>query len=214
MPSRFRAKGFDIETLVAQALRSNGLVGATFKGRPAVHLQVFEEDSLRRLAKLLPDVPRSFLIGTPDGAKRWLNPAGLAEIRTFATGIAPHYQLVNRMPDLVAQAHAAGLTVVPFTFSLRPAKDPYPEATGEWRKTIDEMLRTLPATREALSAQMREFRDVHKVDGLFTDNPDLFRADAAQGRGAPLPSRAASATLATWRRARRFDCNRAIARMP
>ena len=89
MPSRFRAKGFDIEALVAQALRSNGLVGATFKGRPAVHLQVFEEDSLRRLAKLLPDVPRSFLIGTPDGAKRWLNPAGLAEIRTFATGIAP-----------------------------------------------------------------------------------------------------------------------------
>jgi len=63
---------------------------------------------------------------------------------------------------------------VPFTFSLRPAKDPYPEATGEWRKTIDEMLRTLPATREALSAQMREFRDVHKVDGLFTDNPDLY----------------------------------------
>jgi glycerophosphoryl diester phosphodiesterase len=78
------------------------------------------------------------------------------------------------MPALVAQAHEAGLTVVPYTFALRPAKDPYPDAPAEWRKTIDEALRTLPTTREALTTQMRRFVDIHKVDGLFTDNPDLF----------------------------------------
>ena len=149
-------------------------MGITFKGRPAVHLQVFEEDSVRRLAKVLPDVPRSFLIGTADGAKRWLHPEGLAEIRTFATGIAPSYQLVARMPGLVAQAHAAGLTVVPYTFALRPAKHPYPDAPADRRKSIDELLRTLPTTREALATQMRAFVTAHKVDGLFTDNPDLF----------------------------------------
>jgi glycerophosphoryl diester phosphodiesterase len=174
MPSRFRAKGFEIEALVADALRKNGLVGATFNGRPAVHLQVFEEDSLRRLATLLPDVPRSFLIGSPELTKRWLNPAGLAEMKTFATGIAPAYQIVERMPDLVNQAHQAGLTVVPYTFAMRPAKDPYPDAPAEWRKTIEESLRALPTTPEALTAQMRRFVEVHKVDGLFTDNPDLF----------------------------------------
>ena len=76
MPSRFRDKGFDPEAMVAEALRKNGLVGATFKGRPAVHMQVFEEDSVRRLAKVLPEVPRSFLIGSADGAKRWLHPEG------------------------------------------------------------------------------------------------------------------------------------------
>ena len=173
-PGRFRTRGFDPEQLVADALRKNGLVGATFKGRPAVHLQVFEEDSVRRLATVLPDVPRSFLIGTAEGAKRWLTPAGLAEMKTFATGIAPAYQIVDRMPDLVAQAHAAGLTVVPYTFALRPAKDPYPDAPAEWRKTIDESLKTLPTDRAALTAKMRTFVEVHKVDGLFTDNPDLF----------------------------------------
>jgi glycerophosphoryl diester phosphodiesterase len=174
MPSRFRAKGFDPEALVAAALGKNGLVGATFNGRPAVHLQVFEEDSVRRLATLLPGVPRSFLIGSPELTKRWLNPAGLAEMKAFATGIAPAYQIVERMPALVAQAHEAGLTVVPYTFALRPAKDPYPDAPAEWRKAIDEALRALPTTPEALTAQMRRFVDVHKVDGLFTDNPDLF----------------------------------------
>lgn len=152
-PGRFRAKGFDPEQLVAEALRKNGLVGAMFKGRPAVHLQVFEEDSVRRLAKVLPEVPRSFLIGTPDGAARWLTPAGLAEMRTFATGVAPAIPILDRTPELVAQAHAAGLTVVPWTFAIRA-----PDV----------------ATPEALTAKMRRYVQELKVDGLFTNNPDLF----------------------------------------
>jgi len=152
-PARFRAKGFDPEQMVTDVLRKNGLVGAMVKGRPAVHMQVFEDDSVRRLAKVLPEVPRSLLIGSPDGVKRWLNPAGLQEVKTFATGIAPAYQIVDRMPEIVAQAHAAGLTVVPYTFSMRA-----PGAT----------------TRGALTAQMRTFVETYKVDGLFTDNPDLF----------------------------------------
>lgn len=152
-PARFRARGFDPEQMVTDVLRKNGLVGAMVKGRPAVHMQVFEDDSVRRLAKVLPEVPRSLLIGSADGVKRWLNPAGLQEVRTFATGIAPAYQIIDRMPDIVAQAHAAGLTVVPYTFSMRA-----PGAT----------------TRAALTAQMRTFVETYKVDGLFTDNPDLF----------------------------------------
>ncbi len=173
-PGRFRSRGFDPEHLVADALRKNGLVGATVNGRPAVHLQVFEEESVRRLAKVLPDVPRSLLIGSADGAKRWLTPTGLAEVKTFATGIAPAYQIVDRIPDLVAQAHAAGLTVVPYTFALRPKQDPYPDAPADLRRSIDESLRTLPTTREELRARMQRFVEVHRVDGLFTDNPDLF----------------------------------------
>ena len=152
-PGRFRTKGFDPEQMVTDVLRKNGLVGAIVKGRPAVHMQVFEDDSVRRLAKVLPEVPRSLLIGSPEGIKRWLHPAGLAEVKTFATGIAPAYQILDRMPEIASQAHAAGLTVVPYTFSVRS-----PTAS----------------TRQALTAQMRTFIETHKVDGLFTDNPDLF----------------------------------------
>lgn len=154
-PGRFRAAGFDPEGLVAEVLRANDLVGATIDGRPAVHLQVFEEDSVRRLAELLPEVPRSFLIGTDDAAARWLSPEGLSEMRTFATGVAPSRRLVDARPGLVADAHAAGLTVVPYTFSVRGD-----DATA--------------AGRAALTAQMRTYVDEYEVDGLFTDNPDLF----------------------------------------
>jgi glycerophosphoryl diester phosphodiesterase len=173
-PGRVRVKGLDPEQAVADALKKNGLVGATLKGRPAVHMQVFEEESLRRLAKLLPQVPRSFLMGSPDQVARWLTPEGLKEVKTFATGIAPALQILDRMPDVVARAHEMGLTVVPYTFRMRPAKVEYPDATPEMRKMIDEASRGLPDDRAALTAQMRKFVEVYKVDGLFTDNPDLF----------------------------------------
>jgi glycerophosphoryl diester phosphodiesterase len=173
-PGRVRAKGFDMEQAVADILKKNGLVGATVKGRPAVHLQVFEEDSLRRLAKLLPDVPRSFLIGTPELVARWLTPEGLKEARTFVTGVAPSKMIVARDPQEVARAHEAGLTVVPYTFQLRPKKNPYPDAPPEMRKMIDEFFKSLPDTPAAVSAEMRTFIQTYKVDGLFTDNPDLF----------------------------------------
>jgi glycerophosphoryl diester phosphodiesterase len=173
-PGRVRAKGFDLEQAVADALKKNGLVDATFKGRPAVHLQVFEEDSVRRLAKLLPTVPRSFLMGTPEQAKKWLSAEGLEEVKTFATGVAPMYGLIAMDPAIVTRAHAAGLTVVPYTFQIRPKTTQYGDAPPEYRKMIDDFYRSLPETPAALTAQMKKFVQEYKVDGMFTDNPDLF----------------------------------------
>jgi len=150
-PGRLRAKGIDLERAVADALTRHGLVGATHDGRSAVQLQVFEEDSVRRLATLLPTVPRSLLIGTPDAAARWLSAEGLDEVRTFATGVAPRRQLIDADPALVERAHARGLTVVPWTFR------------------VDQN-----TTPDQLTRDMRRFVTEHRVDGLFTDNPDLF----------------------------------------
>ncbi len=178
-PGHLRAKGFNLEKSVADALRENGLVDsqgkvAMFRGRPSVHLQVFEEDSLRRLAKMLPDVPRSFLMGTPEQISRWVNPQGLVELKTFVTGIAPSIPLINQNPEIVSLAHQAGLTVVPYTFLLRPKKIDYPNLSDEMRKRIEEFYRSLPGKPEDLTAAMKKFVDVYQVDGLFTDNPDLF----------------------------------------
>jgi glycerophosphoryl diester phosphodiesterase len=173
-PGRVRAKGFDLEQAVVDALKKNGLIDATFKGRPAVHMQVFEEDSIRRLAKLLPTVPRSFLMGTPDQAKRWLTVEGLKEVKTFATGVAPMKGLIAMDPAIVTRAHEAGLTVVPYTFQLRPKTAHYADAPVEMRKSIENFYRTLPDTPAALTAEIKKFVQEYKVDGLFTDNPDLF----------------------------------------
>ena len=150
-PGRVRAKGFDMERAVADVLAKNGLTKAVHKGRPAVQLQVFEEDSLRRLTALLPGVPRTYLVGTAEGAARWLSAGGLDEVKTFATGIGPAKALIEADPAIVTRAHAKGLTVVPYTFLAHGNAD-----------------------RNALVAEMKKFVGTYKVDGLFTDNPDLF----------------------------------------
>lgn len=173
-PGRLRSRGFDIEGAVAEAIKKNGLAGATFKGRPAVHLQVFEADSLKRLAVLLPNVPRSFLMGTPEVAKEWLSVDGLKRVKDFATGVSPSNNLIVDDPALVVRAHAEGLTVVPYTFMLRPKQDLYKDVPAEYRKMVEVAMRGLPESPAELTEAMRKFVEVYKVDGLFTDNPDLF----------------------------------------
>jgi len=152
-PARLRAKGLSLEDAVVAALTRNGLTGVSVNGRPAVLLQSFEEQSLRTLATRLPAIPRTFLIGTADAAQRWLTVEGLREMRTFVTGVGPARQFVDARPAVVGDAHAAGLTVVPWTFRAR---------------------RGSATEAAAAAADMRRFTEIYKVDGLFTDNPDLF----------------------------------------
>ena len=152
-PARLNARGVDVEQAVADVLAKHGLTDAQVKGRPAVYLQSFEEKSVRRLATLLPAVPRTLLVGGKDAA-RWLTADGLREAKTFATAIGPARQLIEARPAIVADAHAAGLAVVPYTFRQGPG-------SGD-------------AGREAARADMRRFLVDYRVDGLFTDNPDLF----------------------------------------
>ncbi len=152
-PARLNARGVDVEQSVADVLRKHGLTDAQVKGLPAVYLQSFEEKSVRRLATLLPAVPRTLLIGGKE-APRWLTIDGLREAKTFATAISPARQLIEARPAIVADAHAAGLAVVPYTFRHAPG-------SGD-------------ADRETARADMRRFLVDYRVDGLFTDNPDLF----------------------------------------
>jgi glycerophosphoryl diester phosphodiesterase len=152
-PARLNARGVDVEQAVADVLTKHALIGARVEGRPAVYLQSFEEKSVRRLAALLPAVPRTLLVGATDGP-RWLTAEGLRDAKTFATAIGPARGLIDARPALVADAHAAGLAVVPYTFrAVRDGGD---------------------AARDAARADMRRFLSDHRVDGLFTDNPDLF----------------------------------------
>lgn len=180
-PGRLRAKGFEMEEAVADILKKRQLTAATVKGRPAMYLQSFEEDSLRRLTALLPDTPRTFLIGSPEGAAKWLSAEGMKDVRRFATAVSPEKNLIDADPAIVARAHAEHLLVVPYTFQLRPRTDPYPDAPAEYRAMIDQAMRGLPERPEELTAAMKKFVDAYAVDGLFTDNPDLFPRPASKG---------------------------------
>ena len=145
-PAFYRANGVNPEALLATALKKNGLPDA----RTPVIIQSFDEVTVKQLSKDLPAVPRVILVEARDGIK--LDTAEeIKAIASWATGLGPNKAIVEEIPQLVKWAHAAGLTVTPWTF--RSAN------TGKYGSVRDEMSRFLYEL---------------DVDAVFTDNPDQF----------------------------------------
>ena len=167
-PSYFRGINLPLEERLAAELRAAGW----HRPQDPVFLQSFEVNNLKHLATLT-DLRRIQLIdasgGPADGAvasyAAMLTPDGLREVARYAYGIGPDKSLIlngDHPPStLVADAHAAGLRLHPWTFraenfflpaSLRDGLNP--RAHG---RLADEIARQL-----ALG-----------IDGFFTDFADI-----------------------------------------
>lgn len=151
-PEVYGDQGYDMERLVVAELKEFGLdVPNGMRGTPVL-LQSFSPESLRILRQDLGvDLPSYFLVGGSYDARRWFTPEGFTEIGEFATGISPSKDLVMAFPGIVPEAHAAGLSVIPYTFGGQD--------TAEFENYANET---------------RYFLFNVGVDGLFTNNPDLF----------------------------------------
>ena len=137
-----------IEAAMMAELKAAGLDQPWADPRTPVLLQSFTVDSLRILARdLRTPLPVHLLFGPADAA-RWTSETGLAEARTFVTGLSPDKQVLRADPTLVRRAHARGMLVTPYTFRA--------SAVGTFANVGAEM-------RDALT---------QGVDGVITDNPD------------------------------------------
>ncbi|WDV51696.1 glycerophosphodiester phosphodiesterase family protein [Streptomyces coeruleorubidus] len=114
-PTYFRSIGLPLEPKLAAAIRRNRL------GRRECVVQSFEPTSLKRMTGL--GVPLWQALGTTGGPydlptttyREMMTPAGLADIARYAAWIGPDKSsLVGT--SLLADAHAAGLRVGPYTF--------------------------------------------------------------------------------------------------
>jgi len=146
-PEFYRQRGVDPVKLFADVVKKNGL--ASDPKTPLV-LQSFDDATLKAAAIALPTVPRVFLVAPAD-AGRIDTPDKLKEIAAWANGIGPNKAILEKTPDIVAWAHAAKLTVTPWTFRA--------SSTGKF-----------PSVQE----EMKHFLFTLGVDALFTDNPDMF----------------------------------------
>jgi len=171
-PSYFRGLGLPLEEPLLALLHTHGYTSA----RDPVFLQSFETGNLRylrrrtglRLIQLLDDAGAPWDLATAGDPRSFADlagPEGLVEIATYADGIGPSKRLIvpvggegglGTVTPLVAQAHAAGLVVHPWTFR--------PEA---------EFLH--PAYGGSPEAELQQFLGLG-VDGLFSDCPDMARA--------------------------------------
>jgi glycerophosphoryl diester phosphodiesterase len=147
-PAFYRARGVSPEKLLADILKKNGLL-ATLKSSRVI-IQSFDDTTVKLLAKELPQVPRVWLVDPPN-ATRIDSEAKVKEVAGWATGLGPNKMIVAARPELVTWAHAAGLTVTPWTFRS--------SNTGTFKSVQEEMAK---------------FLYEYGVDAVFTDNPDQF----------------------------------------
>jgi glycerophosphoryl diester phosphodiesterase len=148
-PPLYTARGVDMVKLFVDSVKQNGLDRPeSLKTTPMI-IQSFDEPTVRRVARELPTVPRILLMESfgPGG----MTDARLRELRTFADGIGPSKNAIDRQPDVVKRAQAIGLTVTAYTFRSM--------STGRFPTVRDEMA---------------HFLHTLGIDGVFTDNPDQF----------------------------------------
>jgi glycerophosphoryl diester phosphodiesterase len=146
-PEIYAGRDVRFEELVAAALDTHSLRGAGADSKSPVILQTFGEQSARTLSRMRVGVPIVLLVDRGEG---W-DAARVSQWKGVVQGLGPAKAIVAKNPAFVRWAHDAGLKVIPYTF--RSA------STGSF---------------PSVTAEMEHFLYKLGVDGLFTDNPDLF----------------------------------------
>ncbi len=144
-PSLYRRRGVSPEHLLAVILEKNALPDP----KTPLVVQSFDEATIKAVGTLLPGVPRVWLVEAI-WADRVDSEEEVQAVAQWATGLGPNKQLVAARPELVRWAHAAGLTVTPWTF------------------------RASNTTAASVREEMATFLYEYDVDAVFTDNPDQF----------------------------------------
>ena len=153
-PELYRSRNVDQVKLFVDIIRKNGLEKPESLKTTPVIIQSFDESAIRRVAVDLPTVPRVFLTSKDEDVTE----ARIRELAKFATGIAPEKFVIARHPEMVARAHAAGLTVTSWTFRA------------------DDKEMKFPNVREEMSHFLYDARDrraVHQQPGSVSAALDL-----------------------------------------
>lgn len=176
-PTHFQKLGLAMEQPLLAQLKKNGYDSSD----APVYIQSFEVDNLKTLSQLTPIrlVQLLWIEGQPYDQQargttlsyaQMLTPAGLQDIARYAAGIGPEKSLViprdaagnlGQPTRLVSDAHAAGVTVHPFTFRAENNFLP-----NDLRKGDD------PAAHGDIEAEVRAYLATG-IDGLFIDHPDV-----------------------------------------
>lgn len=147
-PKWHRESGLPMEEAFLDVMTKYGYTGVDAK----VFVQCFEAEPLKRMrAELKSELPQIQLMSNAPVFAGMLTKEGLEKVAAYANGIGPDMGVIEKDPDVVKRAHAAGLAVHPYTLRAD----------------------SLPPKYATFDNAANQFYNTYGVDGLFTDHADL-----------------------------------------
>ena len=175
-PTHFQQLGLAMEKPLVRILHRNGYASP----KAPVYIQSFEVENLKTLSRLTRlRLVQLFGSGQPYDQQvrgseltyaQMATARGLKAVSRYAAGVGPDKSYViprdangnlGEPTEFVADAHAAGLKVHPYTFRAENAFLPTDLRKGD-----------SPADRGDIEREIRAYLEAG-IDGLFIDNPDI-----------------------------------------
>lgn len=148
-PEAYEKSGLSMEKLLMELLKKNGLDRPGADPKTPVVVQSFSLPSLRKIKKEFGcELPLMYLFDR--AGPELISEENCKKLKLEIDGIGPNKSIVLNRPEVVKNAHAAGLTVTIYTCRSKN--------TGNFAD---------------VKTEMKHYLDLG-VDAIFTDNPDQF----------------------------------------
>jgi len=148
-PEAYEKSGLSMEKLLMELLKKNGLDRPGADPKTPVVVQSFSLPSLRKIKKEFGcELPLMYLFDR--AGPELISEENCKKLKLEVDGIGPNKSIVLNRPEVVKNAHAAGLTVTIYTCRSKN--------TGNFAD---------------VKTEMKHYLDLG-VDAIFTDNPDQF----------------------------------------
>lgn len=148
-PEAYEKSGLSMEKLLMELLKKNGLDKPGADPKTPVVMQSFSLPSLRKIKKEFGcELPLMYLFDR--AGPELVSEENCKKLKLEIDGIGPNKSIVLNRPEVVKNAHAAGLTVTIYTCRAKNTGN-FPDVKTE----------------------MKHYLDLG-VDAIFTDNPDQF----------------------------------------
>lgn len=160
-PSFYAGYGMNMVDAVIKQLAANGLDTPKGQARTPVLIQSFSPEALKEMRAKTGSTYRLIQLVDTLQARELMSDDGMKSVAGYAYGLGPSILILRADPTRVLKAHELGLKLHPYTVNEANK----PSEFADLRSYTSYLLYDLG------------------VDGLFTNNPDIFPREASEKAG-------------------------------
>ncbi len=151
-PEFYKAVGLKMDEELLRVLKLNGLDTPEGQAKMPLFIQSFSPESLKHIRQLSGKTYKLIQLVDAKQVRALISDTGLPQVAEYADGLGPAIPILLSDPSRVAAAHKFGLALHPYTVDAEQVPAKYVDAKTYMNYLLYDL----------------------GVDGLFTNNSDLF----------------------------------------